>query len=78
MGKRVSIVFEETGAAGGMAFNVYLEGHDVTSSEMTAEEQLQKLSPADFWALKCFQICGGVMRQAGVVTEEIRRPHGHS
>jgi hypothetical protein len=45
--KRVCIVFEETGEHSGKGFTPYLEGLSKEASEMTSEEQLNKLSPAE-------------------------------
>lgn len=74
MGKRVTIVFEETEAVdGGIGFNVFLDGLDqhrrTTINAMTPEEQLQELSTAEFWALRCFQITMSKMIEAGAVRE---------
>lgn len=71
--KKCSVVFVETGEHGGKGFEVYMEGAKSEWSIMTPEEQLQKLSPAEFWCLRCFQICTGIMAQAGVIMEG-RRP----
>lgn len=69
MAKRVCIVFEETGEHAGKGFNTYLEGLSKEAETMTTQEQLTKLSPADFWGLRMFQICSGIMHEAGVITE---------
>ena len=60
---KVSIVFEEEAAiavgpsGAGKVFNVYLDGlSDERLKEigaMTPEEQIQKLSRAEFFALRC-------------------------
>ena len=78
MGKKIQIVFEETGAAeGGIGFKVYLDGIDQhrrqTIDAMSPEEQLQELSTAEFWALRCFQITGQAMAQSGAVHKVTRR-----
>lgn len=70
VGKRISIVFEETPAThDGLGFNVFLDGiSDVRRDEisaMTPEVQLQELSTAEFWALRCFQITAGALMQSG-------------
>lgn len=72
--KRISIVFEEGDTVSdGVAFNVYLDGLDMHRKEtidgMTPEQQLQELSTAEFWALRCFQITVGALVQAGAVKE---------
>jgi hypothetical protein len=71
MGKRVSIVFEETEAEGPMGFNVFLDGMSPvrrqTIDKMTPEEQLNELSTAEFWALRCFQITMGAIHQSGAL-----------
>lgn len=73
MDKRVCIVFEESGEHGGKGFNVYLDGLSKEANTMTSEEQMNKLSPADFWALRCFQICTGIMKDVGVIDKVMRR-----
>jgi len=67
MGKKVSIVFEETGEQDGKGFNVYMEGLSPEVDKLTDEEQIHKLSPADFWALRSFKIVTGIMCTTGVV-----------
>lgn len=74
MGKRVCIVFQETGEQGGKAFETFLEGLSPEALKMTTEEQLNKLSPADFWGLRMFQICAGMLRDSGVVVD-VKRFH---
>jgi hypothetical protein len=62
-GKRVCIVFVETterDANGDAGFNVFLEG-----TEGMKGKKDEELSPAEFWALKCFAIVGNVLRQSG-------------
>lgn len=76
---KVSIVFEEQDNAimKEPTFHVYLEGITKERREeidrMTPDEQLQKLSTAEFWALRCFQIVGGLMVKAGSFRQSIRR-----
>ena len=72
MGKRVCIVFEETGEQGGKGFHMYLEGLSPEACKMTTEEQMNKLSPADFWGMRMFQICTGIMKDTGVIYETKR------
>ena len=67
MGKKVYIVFEETGEGGGKGFNMYLEGMSIEANRMTSKEQMDKLSPAEFWALSMFRVCTGVMGETGVI-----------
>lgn len=67
---RMSIVFEEKGAAnGGIVFNVYLEDFSETRLEylktLTHEQQDNEMSTAEFWSLKCFQIVAQVLKQTG-------------
>lgn len=78
MGKKISITFEETEAeAGGMGFNVYLDGIDDERRKvidaMDPETQLKNLSTAEFWALRCFQITMNVMMQSGAIKKVTRR-----
>jgi hypothetical protein len=71
MGKRVSIVFEETGpVVGGGGFNVFLEGVDKERMRLPEDQ----LSSAEFWAMKCFLIVGDVLRQTGVAQSEKKKP----
>ncbi len=80
---KVSIVFEEkaeiaSAAHGaGKVFHVFLEGlSDARRKEidaMTPEEQLHKLSRAEFWALRCYQITMHAMFEAGAVHKVIPR-----
>jgi hypothetical protein len=69
MGKKTYIIFEETGEYGGKGFNVYTEGLSPGVDKLTSEEQVNKLSPADFWGLRMFQIVTGLMREAGVIQQ---------
>lgn len=71
--KTCSVVFTETGEHRGKGFEVYMQGAKEEWNRMTPEEQLQKLSPAEFWCLRCFQICSGLMAEVGVI-QESRRP----
>ena len=71
--KRISIVFVETGEEEGRGFHVYLDGAKPEWDKLTPEEQLKQLSPAEFWGLRCFQICSGIMRETGVV-KTVTRP----
>ena len=78
MGKRICIVFEEGDAVpDGVAFNVFLDGMSKERREavnaMTPEQQLQELSTAEFWALRCFQITMDAMLKAGAVREVKKR-----
>jgi hypothetical protein len=70
--KKCSIVFVETGEHGGKGFNVYMEGAKEEWNGMTPEEALNKLSPSEFWCLRCFQICACIMEQTGVMKESHR------
>jgi len=71
MRKRISIVFEETDADDGAGFNVFLEGFSEERRKairtMSREEQLEKLSRAEFWALRCFEITVGAINQTGAI-----------
>lgn len=67
MERRVIIVFQETDAEGGKGFDVFIEGLDPAANDMNHDEQLQRLSRVDFWALRCFQIIGGILRQTGAL-----------
>jgi hypothetical protein len=76
--KKISIVFEQTGPReDGQGFNAYLEGMTAERRReidaMTPEEQLQKLSAAEFWALRCFQITVAAIVDAGAARETKRR-----
>lgn len=78
MGKKISIVFEETHPQeGGIGFNVYLDGMSDTRrheiDRMNPEKQLQELSTSEFWALRCFQITMHAMLQAGAIREVKRK-----
>lgn len=69
---KVAIVFEEKDAeAGGIVFNVYLEGLSETRLEylktLTHEQQDNEMSTAEFWSLKCFQIVAEVLKQTGAL-----------
>ena len=68
MGKKISIVFEETGeknAEGNQPFNVYLEGHDSARMKLPDEQ----LTAAEFWAKKSLHIIMDVMGRVGMVHE---------
>lgn len=67
MAKIVHIVFEETGEFEGKGFNVYLDGVNKEVYNMTDEERITKLSPADFWGFECFKLCADIMRKAGAL-----------
>lgn len=69
MGKKVSIVIEEIEETGGKRFCMYLEGLSPEANKMTTEEQMKELSPADFWGLRLFRICVGIMNDTGVIRE---------
>lgn len=73
--KRLEIVFQETDGPG---FKVFLQGVDKKRMEaidkMSPEEQLQTLSPAEFWALRCFQIAMHTLQQSGVVATVDKKP----
>lgn len=77
-GKKISIVFEENGSiAEVISFNVFLDGMtDHRRQEIDAmdpERQLQELSAAEYWALRCFQITMDALVQSGAVKEVKRR-----
>lgn len=69
--KRVSIVFDENESHGGKGFNVYLEGLSPQAVAIInsgkSEEMIDKLSPAEFWASRMFNICVSIMFNQGVV-----------
>lgn len=72
MGKRISIVFQEgEPTSEGPSFDVFLDGMTAERraeiDAMTPDEQLAKLSTAEFWALRCFQITMASMVRAGAV-----------
>lgn len=71
--KRVSIVFEENGTHGGKGFNVYLTGLSPEAvaiiNTMDSEAIVNKLSPAEFWASRMFNVCGTVLFEHNVVTD---------
>jgi hypothetical protein len=72
--QKISIVFEETGVdtAEGKRFNVYLHGH-TRNLNNTKEDDL---SPAEFWASRCFAIVGDVLKKTGAVEKVFTRPDG--
>jgi len=62
MGKRVTIVFEETEMTPeGGGFNVYLEGIAQERKNLPEDQ----LSAAEFWGMRMFQIVGQLLAQAG-------------
>lgn len=64
--KKLMIVVQETGEVdkgGNKVFQVMLCG-DTQRIYVTEE---MKLSPAEFWGKKLFQICVGVLQEAGVI-----------
>lgn len=68
MGKKVYIVFEETGEQGGKEFAVYMEG--ITEKMKTIKDPVQQtnlLSPAEFWGLRMFQHVTEILAEVGVV-----------
>lgn len=78
MGKRISIVFEEGPVVeDGIGFNVFLDGLSQVRREeidaMTPEQQLEELSTAEFWALRCFQITANAIRQSGAMRTATKR-----
>lgn len=68
MGKKVMIIFEETGGHGGKEFKTYIEGISKEAGEMSEEEQTVKLSPAEFWGLRVFQIATDIMAKTGILS----------
>lgn len=77
--QKVSIVFEEVPEDGkdakgnkGPRFNVYLEGHTRNLQKVNPND----LSPAEFWASKCFMIVTSAITQAGAVESVRPRPDG--
>ncbi len=67
MGRRVMIVFEETGGAG---FNVYLEGQ---TQGIRLDESGEDLSPADFYATRMLSIVVSHLKNSGAFKSETRR-----
>lgn len=59
--RKVLIVIEETGEYDGMGFNCYLSG-DIERLNKTNQRDL---SPAEYWGLHLFRICGDVLKQTG-------------
>ncbi len=59
MGRRVSIVFEETGGAG---FNVYLDGQ---TKGIRLDDPGDDLSPADFYATRMLNIVVAHLQKVG-------------
>lgn len=78
---KVSIVFEETeNVEDGVAFKVYLEGISKSRSDaisrMSAAEQVDELSTAEYWAMRCMSIVAGALQQSGAVRSVKRRSDG--
>jgi hypothetical protein len=67
VGRRVSIVFEETGGA---AFNVYLDGQ---TKGINLSDPGENLSPADFYATRCLSIVVDHLQRAGAFKSITRR-----
>ena len=67
IGRRVSIVFEETGGA---AFNVYLDGQ---TKGINAADPGDDLSPADFYASRMLTIIVDHLERAGAFKAITRR-----
>ena len=67
IGKRVSIVFEETGGA---AFNVYLDGQ---TKGIRLDNPGEDLSPADFYASRMLPIVVKHLQDAGAFKSTTRR-----
>lgn len=67
VGRRVSIVFEETG---GVGFKVYLDGQtrDIDISQLGDD-----LSPADFYASRMLSIVTAHLESVGALREITRR-----
>ena len=67
IGRRVSIVFEETGGAG---FNVYLDGQ---TKGIRQDDPGDDLSPADFYASRMLAIVVGHLNRVGAFKTVTRR-----
>lgn len=67
IGRRVMIVFEETGGAG---FNVYLDGQ---TPGIKVHESGDELSPADFYASRMLAIVVGHLEKVGALKTAMRR-----
>jgi hypothetical protein len=67
IGRRVSIVFEETGGAG---FNMYLEGQ---TPGIDATEPGDDLSPADFYASRMLLYVAKRLQEVGALKSASRR-----
>jgi hypothetical protein len=67
MGRRVSIVFEETGGEG---FKVYLDGAS-KGIDLTASGE--DLSPADFYASRMLLIVTAKLKEVGALSSISRR-----
>lgn len=66
--KKVMIVFEETEAAdlvkdGRPGFKVYMDG-DI---QRIGKTDVNSLTAAEFWGLRCFQIVADTMKKAGSI-----------
>lgn len=75
MKRKLMIVIEENGKDDGKGFDVYLDG-DV---ERIDKIDFDQMSPAEFWGIKLFRICGQILQQtmakAGVtVTQTVKDP----
>ena len=68
IGRRVSIVFEETGGSG---FNVYLEGQ---TKGINVHDAGDDLSPGDFFGSRMFAIVGAKLRELGAIDDPRNRP----
>jgi hypothetical protein len=67
VGRRVSIVFEETGGA---AFNVYLDG---ATKGINQGDPGDDLSPANFYASRMLTIVVGHLQKVGAFKSATRR-----
>ena len=74
MGKRVTIVFEETGdTPEGKGFDCFLEGVSPERRKLPDDE----LSPAEFWGMKMFAFVVHDLNQVGVVKSVKQKGTGH-
>lgn len=67
MGRRVMIVFEETGGSG---FNVYLDGQ---TKGIRLDDPGEDLSPGDFYATRMLPIVVEHLRRVGAFAGSTRR-----
>ena len=67
IGRRVSIVFEETGGAG---LNVYLDGN---TKGIRLSDPGEDLSPADFYASRMLAIIVHKLKETGAFTGARKR-----